>query len=45
LGERAIINGEGREDMDLGGNVDRWRGIVRRGEPDLVLGEGKGLKT
>jgi hypothetical protein len=29
--------------MDLGGKVDGER-VGERGEPDLVLGEGKGLK-
>jgi hypothetical protein len=41
--KKAITSGEGG--TDLGGKVDR-EGVcgVGRGEPDLVLGEGKGLK-
>ena len=39
--KKAIISGEGGR--DLGGKVDRGPGLGR-GEPDLVLGEGKGLK-
>ena len=43
--KKAITSGEGRRIM--GGKVDKresGRDWVGRGEPDLVLGEGKGLK-
>jgi hypothetical protein len=38
--KKAITSGEGGR--DLGGKVEKQRG---GGGPDLVLGEGKGLKT
>ena len=40
LGERRKHT-SGERGKDRGGKVDR---IAGRGEPDLVLGEGKGLK-
>ena len=40
--KKTITSGEGGG--DLGGKVDREGGLGDRGEPDLVLGEGKGLK-
>jgi hypothetical protein len=44
--KKAITSGEGGR--DLRGKVDRVsvgrKGVERRGEPDLVLGEGKELK-
>jgi hypothetical protein len=40
--KKAITWGEGGR--DLGGKVDRVWNARERGEPDLVLGEGKGLK-
>mgnify|MGYP006914893019 CR=1 FL=1 len=39
--KKAITSGEGGR--DLGGKVDSEE-LGGRGEPDLVLGEGKGLK-
>jgi hypothetical protein len=40
--KKAITSGKGGR--DLGGKVDAGRRVGVRGEPDLVLGEGKGLK-
>jgi hypothetical protein len=40
--KKAITSEEGGK--DLGGKVDWGGGVGVRGEPDLVLGEGKGLK-
>ena len=43
--KKAITNGEGGR--SLGGKMDTWEGgeaMGDRGEPDLLLGEGKGLK-
>jgi hypothetical protein len=40
--KKGITSGE--EGRDLGGKVDRVGGVVGKGNPDLVLGEGKGLK-
>jgi hypothetical protein len=40
--KKAITSEEG--ERDLGGKVDRMAGSGGRGKPDLVLGEGKGLK-
>ena len=38
--KKGITSGEGGRDM--GGKIDR--GLEERVEPDMVLGEGKGLK-
>ena len=40
--KKAITSGEGGR--DLGGKAEGRQGSRGRGEPDLVLGEGKGLK-
>jgi hypothetical protein len=40
--KKVITSGEGGR--DLGRKVDRVVGSGARGKPDLVLGEGKGLK-
>ena len=40
--KKAITSGKGGR--DLGGKVSRVSVVGERGEPDLVLGEGKGLK-
>jgi hypothetical protein len=40
--KKAITSGEGG--TDLGGKVDRVGVSGVRGEPDLVLSEGKGMK-
>jgi hypothetical protein len=40
--KKAITSEEGGR--NLGGKVDREGGVGGRGETDLVLGEGKGLK-
>ena len=40
--KKAITSGKGGR--DLGGKVDKVGGVWKRGERDLVLGEGKELK-
>ena len=40
--KKAITGGE--KGWDLGGKVDNDSGSLVRGDPDLVLGEGKELK-
>jgi hypothetical protein len=40
--KKSVTNGEGWR--SLGGKLDGAEGVGGIGEPDLILGEGKGLK-
>jgi hypothetical protein len=44
LGREKKVITCGEEERDLGGKLDWVGGSGVRGDPDLVLGEGKGLK-